>query len=378
MGNPWPGNNIDDHPGMIQVEVLVHWTRKARNCQGLCMFHRKNVLAINITEKAGAMNALMRVSAVLSNAPFALNLDCDQYINNSKVLREAMCFINMKCLDGIQGPMYVGTGCVFIRQALYGYGHLLRKVAAGLHAAALVLVTQSTSDVEESDQELEGFDGEEESSCRQSPVFIASAIGWLYGSVTEDKLTGFNMHCKGWKSVHCMPKKAAFKGSAPINLSDRFHQVLKWASGSTQIFFSCYYPLSDGYSGKLKCLQRLAYTSSIVYPFTSIPLLIYCTIPAVCLLTESSSFPTVGSCLLTKVLFTHRDLSLGSYSLKIAVIVHLYPFLKGLMGRQNRTPTIVVLWSILKAIIFSTIWVRIDVFLPKQRGPVLKQCGIKC
>lgn len=30
--------------------------------------------------------------------------------------------INMKGLDGIQGPVYVGTGCVFNRQALYGYG----------------------------------------------------------------------------------------------------------------------------------------------------------------------------------------------------------------------------------------------------------------
>ena len=29
--------------------------------------------------------------------------------------------VNMKGLDGIQGPMYVGTGCVFNRQALYGY-----------------------------------------------------------------------------------------------------------------------------------------------------------------------------------------------------------------------------------------------------------------
>ena len=28
----------------------------------------------------------------------------------------------MKGLDGIQGPVYVGTGCVFNRQALYGYG----------------------------------------------------------------------------------------------------------------------------------------------------------------------------------------------------------------------------------------------------------------
>lgn len=27
----------------------------------------------------------------------------------------------MRGLDGVQGPVYVGTGCVFRRQALYGY-----------------------------------------------------------------------------------------------------------------------------------------------------------------------------------------------------------------------------------------------------------------
>jgi len=27
----------------------------------------------------------------------------------------------LKGLDGLQGPVYVGTGCVFRRQALYGY-----------------------------------------------------------------------------------------------------------------------------------------------------------------------------------------------------------------------------------------------------------------
>ena len=35
----------------------------------------------------------IRVSAVLSNAPYILNLDCDHYVNNSKALREAMCFM---------------------------------------------------------------------------------------------------------------------------------------------------------------------------------------------------------------------------------------------------------------------------------------------
>jgi len=35
----------------------------------------------------------VRVSAVISNAPYLLNVDCDHYINNSKALREAMCFM---------------------------------------------------------------------------------------------------------------------------------------------------------------------------------------------------------------------------------------------------------------------------------------------
>jgi cellulose synthase A len=35
--------------------------------------------------------------------------------------------INMKGLDGIQGPVYVGTGCCFNRQALYGYDPILTE-----------------------------------------------------------------------------------------------------------------------------------------------------------------------------------------------------------------------------------------------------------
>ncbi|KAL5136776.1 Cellulose synthase A catalytic subunit 4 [UDP-forming] [Glycine soja] len=310
---------MDDHPGMIQVCL---GSAGALDIEGkelprLVYVSWEKRPGYQHHSKAGAMNALVRVSAVLSNAPFALNLDCDQYINNSKVLREAMCFlmdpqigkkfcyvqfprrfdgidcndryanhntvffdINMKCLDGIQGPMHVGRHYMAV-------SHLLIKgqrwrVAAGLHASSCCSgdSPQSSSDDDETDQELEDFDEDEEEELwwtskrnQRSRLLIKEAIliGWLYGSVTEDLLTGFNMHCRGWKSVYCMRKKAAFKGSAPINLSDRLHQVLKWASGSTEIFFSdC--PLWYGYSRKLKWLQRLAYTNSVVYPFTSIPL----------------------------------------------------------------------------------------------------------
>jgi cellulose synthase A len=118
------------------------------------------------------MNALVRVSAVLTNGQYLLNLDCDHYINNSKALREAMCFlmdpnlgrsvcyvqfpqrfdgidrndryanrntvffdINLRGLDGLQGPVYVGTGCVFNRTALYGYEPPIKKKKPGFFSS---------------------------------------------------------------------------------------------------------------------------------------------------------------------------------------------------------------------------------------------------
>lgn len=52
-------------------------------------------------------------------------------------------------------------------------------------------------------------------------------VGWIYGSVTEDVVTGYRMHNRGWKSVYCVTKRDAFRGTAPINLTDRLHQVLR-------------------------------------------------------------------------------------------------------------------------------------------------------
>lgn len=119
-------------------------------------------------------------------------------------------------------------------------------------------------------------------------------LGWIYGSITEDILTGFKMHCRGWRSIYCMPERPAFKGSAPINLSDRLNQVLRWALGSVEIFFSRHSPVWYGYKGgNLKWLERFAYINTTIYPFTSLPLLAYCTLPAICLLTGKFIMPTV-------------------------------------------------------------------------------------
>ena len=90
--------------------------------------------------------------------------------------------------------------------------------------------------------------------------------------MVKEKKKKFKMHYRGWKSIYYSPKIAAFKGSTPINLSDRLHQVLRWALGSAEIFMSRHCLLWYGYGGKLKWLERLAYINTVVYPFTSIPL----------------------------------------------------------------------------------------------------------
>ncbi|KAF9621845.1 hypothetical protein IFM89_028433 [Coptis chinensis] len=589
-GTSWPGNKTRDHPGMIQV-FLGH--SGAHDMDGnelprLVYVSREKRPGYQHHKKAGAMNALVRVSAILTNAPYILNLDCDHYVNNSQAVREGMCFmmdpqvgrdvcyvqfpqrfdgidrsdryanrnivffdVNMKGLDGIQGPVYVGTGCMFNRQALYGYGpaslpSLPKPSSSCSWCCCCKRSKKPSKDVSEvyrdskredlnaaifNLREIENYDDYErsllisqmsfEKTFGMSTVFIESTmmenggvadsanpsmmikeaihviscgyeektawgkeIGWIYGSVTEDILTGFKMHCRGWRSIYCMPARPAFKGSAPLNLSDRLHQVLRWALGSVEIFLSRHCPLWYGFGGgRLKWLQRLAYINTIVYPFTSLPLLAYCSLPAICLLTGKFIIPTLSnlasvwflglftSIILTSVLelrwsgvsiedlwrneqfwviggvsahffavfqgflkmlagldtnFTvtakaAEDAEFGElYMIKWTtllippttlivvnivgvvagfsdalnsgyeawgplfgkvffafwVILHLYPFLKGLMGRQNRTPTIVVLWSVLLASVFSLLWVKVDPFLKKVDSTTIAQSCI--
>jgi hypothetical protein len=38
--------------------------------------------------KSGAMNALMRASALITNAPYICFMDCDTYVNNSQGIKE--------------------------------------------------------------------------------------------------------------------------------------------------------------------------------------------------------------------------------------------------------------------------------------------------
>ncbi|XP_057797035.1 probable cellulose synthase A catalytic subunit 3 [UDP-forming] [Salvia miltiorrhiza] len=377
-GTPWPGNNARDHPGMIQVFLgeIGGDGIKGNNLPCLVYVSRERRPDFDHHKRAGAMNALLRVSGVLRNAPYILNLDCGHYINNSKVLREAMCFmmtgkrvcyvqfpqmldghdysnrdtvffnINMKGLDGIQGPTYMGSGCVFRRFAFYGskrhgtcncwphnwYCHTClsprKKNKLQISTTKRPAFEDGTIQVLESERSMEH---KLENKFGQSPIFIASTlveeggtvesvgsstsllseaihvigcgyeektdwgkeVGWMYGSSrAKDMLTGYKMQCRGWRSIYCVPRRQAFKG--PV-VSSGLHQALCHAFGSVEIFLSRQCPLWYGYGGGLKWLQRFSYINATIYPFTSIPLLAYCTLPAVCLLTEKFITPEVDN-----------------------------------------------------------------------------------
>ncbi|KAJ3692259.1 hypothetical protein LUZ60_012609 [Juncus effusus] len=401
----WPGtwahpcadHSKSDHAGILQVMIKTPHPDPIYGQPGdhpyidftdidvrLPMFvyvSREKRKGYDHNKKAGAMNALVRASAILSNGPFIINFDCDHYIYNSYAIREGMCYMmdrggdricyiqfpqrfegidpsdryanhntvffdgNMRALDGLQGPMYVGTGCLFRRFALYGFDPPRANEYTGFYGQHKRTISLSSS--------ISSFRSEEEAKPIAEPdpevvdapkrfgnskMFVDSIrvaeyqgrpladhpsvkngrppgallqprlaidaptvaeavsviscwyedktewgdrVGWIYGSVTEDVVTGYRMHNRGWRSVYCIPKRDAFRGTAPINLTDRLHQVLRWATGSVEIFFSRNNALCA--SSRLKFLQRVAYLNVGIYPFTSIFLVVYCLLPALSL-----------------------------------------------------------------------------------------------
>ncbi|KAI8006725.1 Cellulose synthase-like protein D3 [Camellia lanceoleosa] len=399
--NPAPEHSKGDHAGIIQVmlkppsdEPLQGTVDDARlidlsdvdiRLPMLVYVSREKRPGYDHNKKAGAMNALVRASAIMSNGPFILNLDCDHYIYNSRALREGMCFMmdrggdricyvqfpqrfegidpndryanhntvffdgNMRALDGLQGPVYVGTGCLFRRIALYGFDPPRSKEhqpgccscclpGRRKHSAVATTPEENRSlrmgDSDDEDMNLSlapkkfgnstflidsipvaEFQGRPladhpavkngrppgaltiprellDASTVAEAISVISCwyedktewgqrVGWIYGSVTEDVVTGYRMHNRGWKSVYCVTKRDAFRGTAPINLTDRLHQVLRWATGSVEIFFSRNNALFA--SSKMKVLQRMAYLNVGIYPFTSIFLIVYCFLPALSL-----------------------------------------------------------------------------------------------
>ncbi|KAK2424352.1 cellulose synthase protein H1 [Trifolium repens] len=241
--------------------------------------------------KAGAMNVLTRVSGLMTNAPFMLNLDCDMYVNNSKIVLHALCILLdskgekevafAQCpqrfydavkddaygnqlvalpmyigsgFAGLQGIIYAGTNCFHRRKVMYGLSPNDIQNAKKDHGftngtllsdkEAMQKFGTSKGFVDSATHILEGttFDpyksldleaASEVASCNyEYNTAWGKEVGWLYGSTSEDVLTGLIFHTKGWRSELCSPDPIAFMGCSPQDNLGQMAQHKRWSSVS--------------------------------------------------------------------------------------------------------------------------------------------------
>ncbi|KVH91788.1 Cellulose synthase, partial [Cynara cardunculus var. scolymus] len=148
-----------DHPTIIQVLLESGQENEIEGhpMPNLIYVSREKSKIFPHHFKAGALNALLRVSAVMTNAPIVLTQDCDMYSNDPKTPQQMLCFyvdqsmrhnlgyiqfpqrfhginsadiygseykrlyvINPGGMDGLRGPCYVGSGCFFDRRVFFG------------------------------------------------------------------------------------------------------------------------------------------------------------------------------------------------------------------------------------------------------------------
>ncbi|CAF1866096.1 cellulose synthase-like protein B3 isoform X1 [Brassica napus] len=298
--------------------------------------------------KAGAMNFLVRVSGLMTNAPYMLNVDCDMFVNEADVVRQAMCiflqksknsinhcafvqypqdFYDSNCEElvvlqshlsrgfaGIQGSIYSGSGCFQTRRVMYGLSvddleengspssvnarkfldeeSLARKFGSSKEirkSVANALQRKSNSQ-----NILTNFldEAREVGQCQyESQTSWGKTIGWLYDSTAEDVNTSIDIHSRGWTSSYIYPVQPAFLGCMPPGGPEAMVQQRRWGTGMLEVLFNKHSPLIGIFSQKLRFRQRLAYIHIFTWGLRSIPELAYCLLPAFCLLHNSALFP---------------------------------------------------------------------------------------
>ncbi|XP_076913109.1 cellulose synthase-like protein H1 isoform X3 [Bidens hawaiensis] len=334
--------NRSDHPAIIKV------ISENRDLPQLIYISREKNSKHHHHYKAGAMNVLTRVSGVMTNAPLMLNVDCDMYANNPQVFFHAMCMVfdcknDQDCgfyafpqafYDGLkddpfgnqldnyyyidngvaslQGPFYGGSNCFHRRKVIYGLSpHDNMETVGNIRSEDLHKVFGKSFELRESvaqilsrsNQNVE--DRKSPSSLIEAATRVASCsyeycthwgkkVGWLYGSVTEDILTGISIHGRGWKSINCSTDPLAFLGCTPSTFPSSLAQQKRWANGVLEILFTDKNPLYLTIKGKLWFRQALAYYWICLWGPRSIVEICYASLPAYSILTGSHFLPRIN------------------------------------------------------------------------------------
>ncbi|XP_048141203.1 cellulose synthase-like protein G2 [Rhodamnia argentea] len=296
--------------------------------------------------KAGALNALLRVSAVMTNAPILLTLDCDMRSNDPETPRRALCYLADPSTDQPQlgyvqfpqrfqginegdiycgdlkrmfqinptgmknGPDYGGSGCFFRRRSLFG--------------APSAIVPPEIPQLGP-EHCPNGSIGSEETLALAQKVLGCKyehntnwghKVGFRYGSLVEDYYTGYMLQCEGWRSAFCHPERAAFLGDAPICLIDVLNQMKRWTIGLLEVAFSKFSPVTYGVRS-MGLLMGLSYAHYAFSPMWCIPITVYAFLPQIALINGLSIFPKVSEPWFLLYIF----LFLGAYAQDLADFV---------------------------------------------------------
>ncbi|XVF70906.1 hypothetical protein PTKIN_Ptkin11bG0200100 [Pterospermum kingtungense] len=273
--------------------------------------------------KAGAMNALIRVSSKISKGQIILNVDCDMYSNNSQAVRDALCFfmddkegpeiayvqfpqnfdditrnevysnsmrvineVEFHGLDGYGGPLYIGTGCFHRRDTLCG-----RNFSEG---SKNKLKIENNVQREETIHELEENSKVLASCTYENNTEWGKEMGLKYGCPVEDVITGLSIQSRGWRSVYYNPARKAFLGVATTTLGQALVQHKRWSEGDFQILLSKYSPAWYA-KGKISFGLQLGYCCYCFWACNSLPVLFYSIVPSLYLLRSVSLFPQLSS-----------------------------------------------------------------------------------
>ncbi|XP_059661887.1 cellulose synthase-like protein B4 isoform X2 [Cornus florida] len=213
--------------------------------------------------------------------------------------------------SGIQGPFYGGTGCFHRRKVIYGLSPDEKEINGKLSDEYLEKRFGNSKAFNKSATQIFlGLNGKSytqldhstslmEAACKVSSCVYehgtswGTQVGWLYGSTTEDILTGLTIHGKGWRSALFNPKPDAFLGCAPSSWPSSMIQQKRWATGLLEILISPRSPLIATLTGKLQFRQWMAYMWILGWPLRSIPELCYAVLPAFSIITNSHFLPKV-------------------------------------------------------------------------------------
>ncbi|OMP04213.1 Cellulose synthase [Corchorus olitorius] len=273
--------------------------------------------------KAGAMNALIRVSSEISNGAIILNLDCDMYANNADSIKEALCFfmdqtrghqiayvqhpqkynnITKNDLYGNSSPvlnrielagvgsfgtaLYCGTGCFHRRASLCGSKYS-EEFKGSWNSETKKNDQRTIDELEEASKVVASCDYEKGTQWGKE-------MGLIYGCPVEDIVTGLTIQCRGWKSVYHNPDNIAFVGVAPPTLDIALVQFTRWSDGMFQIFLSKYCPFIYGHN-KIKLGGQMGYSVYLLWAPSSLPHLFYAIALPLSLLHGIPLFPEVSS-----------------------------------------------------------------------------------